>query len=128
MKHDFQFPIMGHAPMGIRGWLIRYFARQTCENLVNSSNATYQMGGWEGSIGYHLLQVDKYQLMHWVLFEAGYLCSPADVMERCGVNADRKPGPEYTLDIFNEAEVDEPPWKQKTRWLRKFPVNWLKKY
>lgn len=127
MKHDFQFPIMGHAPMGIRGWLIRYFARQTCETLAHPANTYYQMGGWEKR-DYHMIDVDKYQLMHWVLFEAGYLCSTADVMERCGVNADRKPGPPDTLDIFDEVDADEPPWKQKNRWLRRLPVNWLKKY
>jgi hypothetical protein len=66
-------------------WWQRYCARQAAKLIWKSNVFSYQFGGHEGGDGqYVLLNVDKYQLIHWVLCEAGYSCSTAMIEERCG--------------------------------------------
>lgn len=77
---------------GKRSFLDRFFARMVAKLLWFSKGNTYQFGGWTGAkkLSYKLVDADKFQLMHWILREAGYSCCPADVMERCGVNPEEK--------------------------------------
>lgn len=69
--------------------LERRAARKTCRMLWRSGVSSYQFGGFEGarSKEYRLIMAERFQLMHWILHAAGYSCSVADVMERCGYDA-----------------------------------------
>ena len=71
-----------------RSWLDRFCARQVCKMIFKSGAKTYQFGGWNGAkkLSYELINAEKFQLMHWILREAGYSCCAADVMERCGID------------------------------------------
>jgi hypothetical protein len=67
----------------------------------------YQFGGFQGNNRHQYLLIDApvFQLMHWILIQAGYSCCPADVMRRCNVDTDRKPPPDGTLNIFSEMQT-----------------------
>jgi len=73
-----------------RSWWQRLCARVTAIMIHNAKGDYYQFGGTQGALKpeYLLINADKYQLMHWILREAGYSCCPADVMRRCGINPD----------------------------------------
>ena len=102
MSLNFKFPI--DPRWSKRNWLDRWCARQTCLMLWRSGCLSYQFGGFEGD-DYRIIMAPVFQLMHWILRQAGYDCCPADVMKRCGVDTDRKPPPEGTLDIFSEMQT-----------------------
>ena len=77
---------------GKRSWLDRLFARRTATMILNAPGSTYQFGGYTGAkrLAYEMVDADKFQMMHWILREAGYECCPADVMKRCGVDPDKR--------------------------------------
>lgn len=83
---NFKFEIDKH--WSYRSWLDRFCVRHVCKMIAKSQAKTYQFGGYTGAkkLAYELINAEKYQLMHWILREAGYNCCPADVMERCGVD------------------------------------------
>ena len=66
----------------------RFLARHMAKSIFNDSSTHYQFGGWSGSLKreYNMCLASKYQLMHWILFNAGYSCSVANILERCGVD------------------------------------------
>ena len=66
----------------------RYLARRMAKSIFKDSSTHYQMSGWTGSLKkeYVMCLASKYQLMHWILFNAGYSCSVAHILERCGIN------------------------------------------
>ena len=75
-----------------RSWLDRFCARHVAKMILKSDGETYQFGGWTGAkrLSYELVNADKFQLMHWILCEAGYNCNAAMVAERAGVNIDER--------------------------------------
>lgn len=66
----------------------RFIARQTAKNIFNDSASFYQFAGWDGELknNYNICLASKFQLMHWILFNAGYRCSVSHIMNRCGVD------------------------------------------
>ena len=66
----------------------RFLARQMAISIFNDSATHYQFGGWDGFLkkNYVMCDADKFQLMHWILFNAGYSCCKADIMKRCGID------------------------------------------
>lgn len=66
----------------------RFIARQTAKNIFNSHHSFYQFAGWDGELknNYNMCLASKFQLMHWILFNAGYSCSVSNIMDRCGIN------------------------------------------
>lgn len=86
---------------GKRIFLERFFARMVAKILWFSKGNTYQFGGWTGAkkLSYELVDADKFQLMHWILREAGYLCSVANIMERCNIN------PEERRDVYKDTGI-----------------------
>jgi hypothetical protein len=67
-------------------WIDRWHARHAALLLWRTGSQTYQCGGHEGRHGdYHVIDADKYCLMHWILSQAGYNCCIAEIKERCGV-------------------------------------------
>ena len=65
----------------------RFIARQMCLIIFKSNSTHYQFGGWSGSLKkeYNMCLANKFQLMHWILYSAGYHCSTSDIMKRCGI-------------------------------------------
>lgn len=107
MKPDFVFPVEVRSSGGLKGYLQRYHARKTARMLADNSARTYQFGGYQGALkkSYMLIDADKYQLIHWILTAAGYYCTPAQVMERCGVDPEAKSAPEGTLEVQQERKT-----------------------
>jgi len=66
----------------------RFMARHMAKSIFNDLPSHYQFGGWNGLLKkeYVMCLASKYQLMHWILFNAGYSCSVVDIMERCGID------------------------------------------
>ena len=66
----------------------RFLARQMAISIFNDYATHYQFGGWSGLLKkeYNTCLADKFQLMHWILFNAGYSCCTADIMKRCGID------------------------------------------
>jgi len=104
----FKYPIDPH-------WLLksnfvnRWAARVTARMIYYAMGNTYQFGGYTGILmeKYEMVDADKYQLMHWILREAGYSCSPADVMRECGVDPDSRQetmGPKSMGDYISIGE------------------------
>jgi len=75
-----------------RSWFDRFCARHVCKMIVKENFKSYQFGGYTGAkkLSYELVNAECFQLMHWVLREAGYSCCAADVMERCGIDYEKK--------------------------------------
>lgn len=65
-----------------RRWMARYVAAM----VLNSSLDTYQFGGYTGHLrlNYYLIDADKEQLAHWILYIAGYVCSVTHLKELTG--------------------------------------------
>lgn len=99
MKPNFVFPVEVRALKGLRGYLQRYHARKTALMIAENNVRTYQFGGYQGALkkSYMLIDADKYQLIHWILTAAGYYCTSAQVMERCGVDPESKKEKENAL-------------------------------
>lgn len=76
---------------GKRSWLDRFCARHVANLLFRTRGETYQFGGWTGALkrSYEMVDASKFQLMHWILREAGYKCCEADIMKRCGVDPEK---------------------------------------
>ena len=104
---NFVFPIEVRAPGGWKGYLQRYYARKTARMIADRPARTYQFGGYQGALkkSYMLIDADKYQLIHWILTAAGYYCTPAQVMKRCGVDPEAKSTPEGTLEVQQERKT-----------------------
>lgn len=118
---NFKFPVEVNAPKGLTGWLMRWHARKVAHMIAVLPFQTYQFGGVQGELTeYLLIDADKYQVIHWVLTTAGYYCTTAQVMERCGVEFKAKPTPEGTLTVFSETQ------KTMMEWIRHSKVPWLK--
>lgn len=64
----------------------RFIARRTAAAILNDECCSYQFGGIQGPLSpeYLLIDADKHQLAHWVLYQAGYSCCCADLMEMTG--------------------------------------------
>lgn len=120
---NFKFPIEVNAPKGFKGWLMRCCARYTAKMIANDSVQHYQFGGYDGALqkNYLMVDADKYQVIHWIFTTAGYYCTSAQVMERCGVNPNIKPSPEGTL-----MTIAESPQKKLAQWIAHAKVPWLK--
>ena len=60
--------------------------------ILKSIGDTYQFGGYTGALkkSYEMVDASKFQLVHWILYVAGYSCCTADIMERCGINPSEK--------------------------------------
>lgn len=89
MKPNLKFEI--DTRWGKRSWLDRFFARRTALMIFNAKGDTYQFGG----IGmlhssYEMIDADKFQLMHWILREAGYNCCAASIMRHCGIDVNTR--------------------------------------
>lgn len=87
----FKYPIDPQWPLK-SNFINRLAARITVRMIYHSLGESYQFGGYTGLLmeQYEMVDADKFQVMHWVLREAGYSCSPADVMESCGVDPDTR--------------------------------------
>lgn len=91
MKPNLKFKI--DTRWGKRTWLDRFSARQTALMIFNAKGDTYQFSGIGMlHLSYEMIDVDvdKFQLMHWILREAGYNCCAATIMKRCGIDVDVK--------------------------------------
>ena len=66
----------------------RWCVRMVCLMIWRSGAKSFQFGGYDGALkkNYYMVDADRFQLMHWILRVAGYDCSSADVVERCGVD------------------------------------------
>jgi hypothetical protein len=129
-RRSFELPLAPDARKGLRGRLERWHARRVAASIADSPVRTFQVGGFDGALrkNYLLVDADKYQFIHWVLFAAGYECTTAKVMERCGADPDAKSPPEGVLSASGEGRAeDEDPWKAKYRWMRGWPVTWLRR-
>ena len=75
-----------------RSWFDRLCARHVAKMILNAYGDTYQFGGWTGAKreNYEMVNADKFQLMHWILREAGYQCNTAQVMARAGVDPEKR--------------------------------------
>ena len=91
MRPRFKYPIDSQWPMSVRSTIItRLAARITARMIYHSMGETYQFGGYTGILmeKYEMVDADKFQLIHWILREAGYSCCPADLMKECGIDPD----------------------------------------
>jgi hypothetical protein len=75
-----------------RTWIDRLCARWVAKMIYKTKSETYQFGGWTGAkkLAWELVDADKFQVIHWILREAGYNCCPADIMERCGIDPEKR--------------------------------------
>ena len=136
MNPNFNFLLEVRAPQGLFAIWLRFCARQIATMLANSSDQTFQFGGYDGTLNhnYLLVNADKYQVIHWILTVAGYSCTPAKVMQRCGINPDAKPAPAGTLTVIQENPVVEsvelPPSKPRslTAWFYVTRMPWIRKF
>lgn len=89
---NFRFEIDKLWPEQKRNFIDRFCARWVARMIQQAKGDTYQFGGYTGfkRLSYEMVNADKYQLIHWILREAGYLCCPADVMERCGIDDSKR--------------------------------------
>ena len=73
-------------------YINRLAARITARMIYHALGESYQFGGYTGMLmeKYEMVDADKFQLIHWILREAGYSCCPADVMEACGIDPDTR--------------------------------------
>ena len=106
---DLRFPVDKRHVWGLSSSVFhRWLARKTAAMLWFRGARYYQFGGYDGALkkNYVLVDAPVFQLMHWILTTAGYDCTMADVMERCGVDPSAKDAPEGTLNVerWNEAE------------------------
>ena len=56
-------------------------------SIFKEKTTHYQFAGWSGILkkDYNMCLANKFQLMHWILHNAGYSCSVAQIIERCGI-------------------------------------------
>jgi len=91
VRPRFKYPIDPQWPLK-SNFINRLAARITARMIYHAMGETYQFGGYTGvlKLSYEMVDADKFQLMHWVLREAGYSCCPADLMEECGVDPESR--------------------------------------
>jgi hypothetical protein len=80
----------------------RYIARKMAWYIFKDGATHYQFLGWSGSLKkeYNMCLADKYQLMHWILFNVGYDCCITDIMERCGISYEEWKKQEMNKEVF----------------------------
>lgn len=91
-KPNFKFPLQNKNQLNFDGTktniVKRFFARRMAYSIFKEKNTHYQFSGWTGELKkeYVMCLASKYQLMHWILFNAGYSCSVSHILSRCGIN------------------------------------------
>lgn len=105
---DLRFPIDRESIWSGASMFHRWLARKTAAMLWFRGASSYQFGGYDGALkrNYVLINAPVFQVMHWILRTAGYDCSPAMVMLRCGVDPSTKGALEGMLyvDRWDETE------------------------
>ena len=91
-KPNFNFPIQNKHQLNYDGQktgiIKRFLARQMAYSIFKEKSTHYQFAGWSGTLkkDYNMCLANKFQLMHWILHNAGYSCSVAQIIERCGIS------------------------------------------